>query len=356
MRPVVCLAAASLGVVSAGSLEVRGADANVQMHNTFLKVWSQADVTPSFSAVMGESSMTHGLPLTHTVKLSNISPTCAGVWGETPCVPFDEPADYPKMFYCAWTDSDSGILTTTTGPYSPTLRTIKDSDGTVLAREARLACDGPVDGLRNEHHSQRLRVYFGDEGSDQRVELTYVGRKGFDRIGVIATAAPTMAPTNAPTHAPTLSPTNAPTPPTPAPTPEYCEHTAEYSDGGWSAHESGAMSNCRGDCDSDNHCAGDLVCAQRDSTEGVPGCTGGGAQNGMDYCYDPRNDNCKNKEALYGSDWSRHNSGSINNCEGDCDEDHHCAEGLVCVQREGHEAIKGCTGTGEHGMDYCARP
>jgi hypothetical protein len=48
---------------------------------------------------------------------------------------------------------------------------------------------------------------------------------------------------------------------------------------------------CFGDCDSDDHCTGDLECFSRSTSEGnsfapVPGCTGVGIES-WDYCYDP---------------------------------------------------------------------
>ena len=361
MKSSLALASVAFSGASAASFEVRGADGNVQMHNTFLKVWSQADLTPSFSSLMDDRSMTHGLPLTHTMKLTNVPLTCASLYGEKPCVPYGEDLAYPKQFYCEWTDTSNSVLSMTAGPYSPTLRTIKHADGTVLAREARLQCTGPSGSdVRNAHHTQRLRVYFGAEGTDERVELAYVGRKNYDRIGVVATVAPTSAPTMAPTVAPTNAPTNAPTvAPTPAPTPECVKHHEDLSFGGWSAHTQGSIRKCRGDCDSDDHCAGGLKCAQRNAHESVPGCKGTSPEGGIDICYDPNfgtNSGCEKDEALRGGDWSRHQSATIQRCEGDCDEDSHCATGLVCHQRDSHEAVKGCTGSGISGMDYCARP
>ena len=77
MKSSLALASVAFSGASAASFEVRGADGNVQMHNTFLKVWSQADLTPSFSSLMDDRSMTHGLPLTHTMKLTNVPLTCA---------------------------------------------------------------------------------------------------------------------------------------------------------------------------------------------------------------------------------------------------------------------------------------
>jgi hypothetical protein len=50
---------------------------------------------------------------------------------------------------------------------------------------------------------------------------------------------------------------------------------------------------CGGDCDSDDQCATGLKCSQRRSGEQVPGCSmdsktkPGGAEQGIDFCYNP---------------------------------------------------------------------
>ena len=43
----------------------------------------------------------------------------------------------------------------------------------------------------------------------------------------------------------------------------------------------------------------------------------------------------------------------LGRCEGDCDSDADCEQGLTCFQRDGLEAIPGCNGSGESGSDYC---
>ena len=45
------------------------------------------------------------------------------------------------------------------------------------------------------------------------------------------------------------------------------------------------LGQCQGDCDSDEECAGDLICYKRDGYEEVPGCVGAGSS-GQDYFYD----------------------------------------------------------------------
>ena len=40
-------------------------------------------------------------------------------------------------------------------------------------------------------------------------------------------------------------------------------------------YDDGKCELCSGDCDTDDDCAGDLVCFQRDGGEDVPGCSWG---------------------------------------------------------------------------------
>ena len=100
---------------------------------------------------------------------------------------------------------------------------------------------------------------------------------------------------------------------------------------------------CQGDCDKDSDCSGGLTCFQRDGYEPVPGCSGLGKK-GWDYCT-----NIKEK-AL---DSSRNGGTGYGMCQGDCDKDSDCKAGLKCFQRDGDEAIPGCSGNAKNGWDYC---
>mmetsp|Transcript_27316 Transcript_27316/g.63952 ORF Transcript_27316/g.63952 Transcript_27316/m.63952 type:complete len:309 (-) Transcript_27316:399-1325(-) len=42
-------------------------------------------------------------------------------------------------------------------------------------------------------------------------------------------------------------------------------------------------------------------------------------------------------------------------CEGDCDRDQDCADGLVCFQRDGTKSVPGCRGDGVPDVDYCTK-
>jgi len=43
-------------------------------------------------------------------------------------------------------------------------------------------------------------------------------------------------------------------------------------------------------------------------------------------------------------------------CEGDCDNDKECADGLKCFQRDGYTTPPGCEGLGKEAYDYCYNP
>jgi hypothetical protein len=46
----------------------------------------------------------------------------------------------------------------------------------------------------------------------------------------------------------------------------------------------------------------------------------------------------------------------LQKCQGDCDSDYECANGLKCLQRLNTEPIPGCAGLGISGKDYCYDP
>ena len=209
------------------------------------------------------------------------------------------------------------------------------------------------------------------------------------------TQRPTLRPTRLtprPTPRPTPLPLRPPTPaPVSAPTPNNSEHTlAKVCRPGGSC---GTLQKCQGDCSSDNDCAGDLLCFQRNkrTIRTISGCDGK-AKGGLDYCVD-KNDY---PEALHphisakASDYKNNIfarppvsrptparpptpqgnfSGTLvkvcsqskgpcrilQKCEGDCDNDAHCAGGLVCFQRRKKDSrtVPTCNGLAEGGTDYC---
>ena len=56
----------------------------------------------------------------------------------------------------------------------------------------------------------------------------------------------------------------------------------------------------------------------------------------------------------YGLDANKY--ATLQKCQGDCDEDSHCATGLKCFQREKGEKVPGCLAGGDGDIsdtDYC---
>lgn len=43
----------------------------------------------------------------------------------------------------------------------------------------------------------------------------------------------------------------------------------------------------------------------------------------------------------------------LQRCEGDCDNDDHCSDGLYCMQNNGYEELPSCEGTQRRSRDYC---
>lgn len=174
------------------------------------------------------------------------------------------------------------------------------------------------------------------------------------------------------------------------------ETLVEVRDGDCTTQECG---KCMGDCDSDSQCQLGLRCFFRSDSRAVPGCTGEGVR-GKDYCYDPTfvassqrdpsptappptprpptprpptprpptprpptapaptmpkiqyatlktvsNRSCEKRQCK--------------KCEGDCDDDKDCKNGLKCFYRKRNnpwEPVPGCQGSGAKGRDYCYDP
>jgi len=146
--------------------------------------------------------------------------------------------------------------------------------------------------------------------------------------------------------------------------------------------EAGAQScgMCEGDCNDDSDCQPGLVCFSRSQGEmsAVPGCLSGGGEDiaGMDYCHDPNPPTTTTTstttttvmtttttpepiilgDLVYSRECSESNQCGV--CEGDCDGDEDCQDGLKCFSRgEGiMERVPGCNLLGIAGMDYCYDP
>ena len=108
------------------------------------------------------------------------------------------------------------------------------------------------------------------------------------------------------------------------------------------ANPTSPLAACQGDCDRDSDCEYGMFCFQRSGSEAVPGCSGSGTY-GWDYCA------AGTGLVSIGAD----PTGRLAECQGDCDRDEDCQEGLTCFQRDGYTAVPGCVGEGTSGWDYC---
>ena len=111
------------------------------------------------------------------------------------------------------------------------------------------------------------------------------------------------------------------------------------------------MGNCEGDCDSDDDCAGNLICFERgkDTMKRglVPGCPDKELSK-TDFCVKPEVALPMIDDTLLG------------HCEGDCDSDDDCAGSLVCFER-GKDTMKrglvpGCPDKELSKTDFCVKP
>ena len=136
---------------------------------------------------------------------------------------------------------------------------------------------------------------------------------------------------------------------------------------------------CEGDCDFETDCAPGLLCHQREGFQAVPGCIGGETDStSTDYCvFDPFGSgyapptltptgapSITSRPTIeplpaqplvdYGGTPPASNM-PLKICEGDCDIDDDCEQGLICFQRTSNETVPGCIG-GESDLektDYC---
>ncbi|MDA7838788.1 BspA family leucine-rich repeat surface protein [bacterium] len=103
---------------------------------------------------------------------------------------------------------------------------------------------------------------------------------------------------------------------------------------GQNAVKYGPVQVCEGECNSDNDCAGGLVCFIRRANEPVPGCSGSISRS-TNVCIRPVT---PENRFYFGAGYSL--------CEGDCNSDAECASGLFCHFRSNGEDTPGCTGSG----------
>lgn len=134
------------------------------------------------------------------------------------------------------------------------------------------------------------------------------------------------------------------------------------------------LGECEADCDSDADCADGLVCFERNGKEWVPGCSGWDPS-GNDYCIRAGTSSKPEAEAdaeaeaetaapeatsatlfYAGNNGKPSSAFPLGICEGDCDTNKDCQDGLVCYQRDEGMPVPGCDGTAEGHYDYCIDP
>mmetsp|Transcript_8693 Transcript_8693/g.13120 ORF Transcript_8693/g.13120 Transcript_8693/m.13120 type:complete len:783 (+) Transcript_8693:124-2472(+) len=104
---------------------------------------------------------------------------------------------------------------------------------------------------------------------------------------------------------------------------------------------------CEGDCDSDLDCKKGLKCSDRSAGSLAPDrCYPGYLQDSTDYCVQATLENSGDQP-----------SKTLGVCEGDCDSDCNCADGLYCHNRstDADPAPPGCAGNPFKGHDYCVQ-
>jgi hypothetical protein len=122
---------------------------------------------------------------------------------------------------------------------------------------------------------------------------------------------------------------------------------------------------CQGDCQTDDHCKGTMLCFQRSSqTQEVPGCFGKGigAVGGENYCYNPDSPVIKGSGKTDVNGMTSLSSPGCSKdkpcgmCQGDCDNDDECEGNLVCEQKVGPGSATGCSGLDSSNSDFCVKP
>jgi len=141
------------------------------------------------------------------------------------------------------------------------------------------------------------------------------------------------------------------------PTHDYCYARTATSLQNKGDNPKEKLAACHGDCDKDSDCESGLKCFHRSSSKAlVPGCDPGqsGDEAAHDYCYKPSDAGELELQFLGNSGCK--GSTKCGECQGDCDNDNDCSNGLKCFQREKGQNVPGCSGTAhKDNTDYCYR-
>lgn len=119
------------------------------------------------------------------------------------------------------------------------------------------------------------------------------------------------------------------------------------------------LKKCQGDCDTDSDCKNGLSCYFRDldSNSAPPGCNGS-PKGKWDYCFEDKGAACsgqKNSNQIVNVSSRSQKQCVLQKCQGDCQTDDDCADGLMCLQRgSGTKLPPGClSGSPKSEWDYC---
>jgi len=87
----------------------------------------------------------------------------------------------------------------------------------------------------------------------------------------------------------------------------------------------------------------------------VPGCSG--QNNGENFCINPNFEDADFNQPLDSSNGEyAYDHGTLDLCEGNCQYDFNCVNGLVCSNASNHGHVPGCTGTSVGSFNYCTYP
>jgi hypothetical protein len=123
---------------------------------------------------------------------------------------------------------------------------------------------------------------------------------------------------------------------------DYCVYNETY----W-------LGECEGHCTGHGDCAPGLYCVPRDAFSSAPGCSDGMGNETTNVCVTAP----LGKLLSYGANPPIERK-PLGACQGDCDTDTDCQEGLMCHQRSELGHVPGCLGGDKDGSktDYCIVP
>jgi hypothetical protein len=132
--------------------------------------------------------------------------------------------------------------------------------------------------------------------------------------------------------------------------------------------QSPKLDHCESDCDVDSDCGTGLICFEHASSQLVPGCPSVGELDlsVSDYCIYATDLNPPTPSPVPPATYNANTvpttelvfvgndpPGRLGPCEGDCDSDEDCGDGLICFQREHGDPVPGCPGVDLSKTDYC---